>query len=103
MSKQTSILGKIAKELTSQWTVVPGTTKQLDSKVISKTTITCYASKYDDSKVIARVVINNKYVDFTVDHNCTAQPNDRLDPKTIRVMDLTNGEKVITRITGKVL
>lgn len=96
-----SIFGKLAKEIKSNWSVVPGSIKKLDEKLLSSTLVTCYQSTYND-KLVARVTIGSQYVDFTVDATCNLTVGE-LDPASIRVLELTNGEKTITRLRGKML
>lgn len=98
-----NILGKAAKTVKETWKLVANSEQKLSKQQLSKTTAVVFQSKFDDSKLIARVTVNNQYVDFTVDVKCDLEAGDNIKPSSIRVYDLTNGEVTITRLWGEVL
>ena len=98
-----SILGKAAKTVEESWKLVANSEQKLTKQQLSKTTAVVFKSKFDDSKLIARATVNNQYVDFTVDIKCSLKVGDHIKPNSIRVYDLTNGEKIISRLWGEVL
>ena len=98
-----NILGKAAKTVEESWKLVANSEQKLTKQQLSKTTAMVFQSKFDDSKLIARVPVNNQYVDFTVYIKCSLKVGDHIKPSSIRVYDLTNGEKIITRLWGEVL
>lgn len=98
-----NILGKAAKTVENKWKLVANSEQKLTKQQLSKTTAVVFQSKFDDSKLVARVTVNNQYVDFTVDTLCNLEAGDHIKPSSIRVYDLTNGEVTITRLWGEVL
>ena len=98
-----NILGKAAKTVNETWKLVANSEQKLTKQQLSKTTAVVFQSKFDDSKLIARVTVNNQYVDFTVDIKCNLEAGDHIKPSSIRVYELTNGEVTITRLWGEVL
>ena len=98
-----NILGKVAKTVEEKWKLVANSEQKLTKQQLSKTTAVVFQSKFDDSKLIARVTVNNQYVDFTVDIKCNLEAGDNIKPSSIRVYELTNGEVTITRLWGEVL
>ncbi len=98
-----NILGKAAKTVKETWKVVANSEQKLTKSQLSKTTAVVFQSKFDEDKLIARVTIGKQYVDFTVDVKCELQVGDHIEPSSIRVYDLTNGEVTITRLWGEVL
>lgn len=98
-----NILGKTAKAVKNSWYLVPDTEQKLSKTMLSKTTAVVFQSKFDDSKLVARVTVGKQYVDFTVDNMSLLQAGDHIDPASIRVYKLTNGEKTIERLWGKAL
>ena len=98
-----NILGKVAKTVEEKWKLVANSEQKLTKQQLSKTTAVVFQSKFDDSKLIARVTVNNQCVDFTVDIKCNLEAGDNIKPSSIRVYELTNGEVTITRLWGEVL
>lgn len=98
-----NILGKAAKTAEKTWKLVANSEVKLSKSQLSKTTAVVFQSQFDDSKLIARVTVANSYIDFTVDYNCGLKKGDYIEPSSIRVYKLTNGEKEITRLRGKAL
>lgn len=98
-----NILGKTAKTAEKTWKLVANSEVKLSKSQLSKTTAVVFQSQFDDSKLVARVTVANSYVDFTVDYNCGLEEGDCIEPSSIRVYKLTNGEKEITRLWGKAL
>lgn len=98
-----NILGKKASEVKNLWKLVEGSELKLTKQQLSKTTAVVFQSKYDDSKLVARVTVGKQYVNFTVDTKSPLEEGDSIDPSSIRVYDLTNGEVTITRLYGKPL
>jgi hypothetical protein len=96
-----NIFGRAAKAAKNSWYLVPNSEQKLTKKQLSNTTAVVFQSKFDDSKLVARVTVNKEYVDFTVDRMCPLEEGDFIDPKSIRVYDLTDGETTITRLWGK--
>ena len=85
-----------------KWRLV-GEVEKLKNEEILKTTAVIFKSKYNDGQLVARVTVGKHYADFIVDPLCKLMEGDYIDPKTIKVYTLTNGEKKITRLWGKVL
>lgn len=97
-----TILGKATKVATTSWNKVPGSNLKLSESQIKNTVATVFKSEYSDN-LVARVQVGQSYVNFTVDVTAPLNEGDYIDPKTIRVYKLTNGEKEITRLWGKPL
>lgn len=98
-----NILGKAAKTVTENWKLVNNSVKKLAKSQLAQTTAVVFQSKFDEDKLVARVTVGNQYVDFTVDVKCRLEAGDSIDPATVKVYELTNGEKTITRLWGEVL
>lgn len=99
-----TLLGKALRERKNNWTVVPGTTKGLTAKALTNITeIRVFNSEFSDDVYCSINTADNKFVNFTVDRQAHLQAGDLIDPKSVRVYDLTNGEKTITRLYGKAL
>lgn len=100
-------LGKQVKSFeSSKWEVVESSIMKLKAsqlKLVKQ--ITVHQSEFDDSKLYARIELTEGYVDFTIDARCARHlaDGDKLDPKSIMVFDLTNGEKTINRLYGEKL
>lgn len=103
MATKKMLLGKELKAFTAQWTVVPNTTKKLTKSQLNTVTITVHTSEYDDGKLYACITTSEGYVNFTIDSRIARrlQDGDTIDPASVRVYDLTNGEKTITRLYGE--
>lgn len=98
-----NILGKSAKTLQSNWNLVSNSVKKLTASQLKNCSAYVFPSKYNEGRLVMRVVLGKSYADFQVDITSKLQDGDKVDPASIRVYQLTNGEKPITRINGKAL
>lgn len=101
-----NFLGKQIKSFGSKWEIVESSIMKITSSQLKKVKqITVHQSEFDDSKLYARIELKDGYVDFTIDSRCAKhlEDGDKLDPKSIMVYDLTNGEKTINRLYGEKL
>ena len=84
-----NILGKEAKASTSKWQLVPNSTKKLTANMAAKATIIAHKSSYSEGYYVT-ITIDNSYVRFTADINCNLTEGCQVNPKTLRVYQLTN-------------
>lgn len=98
-----TLFGKEIKTLENRWTVVEGSAKKFTAKML-KDVIEIrvrYSEEYEHYYAV--VVLKQGYVSWQLDCKFQGEEEDLIDPKSFRVYQLTNGEKTITRCTGKVL
>lgn len=98
-----TLFGKEIKTLENRWTVVEGSAKKFTAKML-KDIIEIrvrYSEEYEHYYAV--VVLKQGYVSWQLDYKFRGDEGDLIDPKSFRVYQLTNGEKTITRCTGKVL
>lgn len=98
-----TLFGKEIKTLENHWTVVEGSVKKFTAKMLKevKEIRVKYSDKYDH--LYAVVILEQGYVSWQLDYKFQGEEDNMIDPKSFRVYQLTNGEKTITRCTGKVL
>ena len=98
------ILGKTAKTVKNNWNLVEGSEQMLSKAMAKKASFKVVKSdKFDKDTLLAVVTIGDKYVTFKLDTTCSLEEGDVIDPSSVRVYQLTNGEKTITRLYGKKL
>lgn len=102
-----TFLGKQIKSYSeSKWKIVESSVQKIKTSELKKVKqIIVLQSEYDEEQLYAKIELNEGYVTFTIDSRCSKhlEVGDKLDPKTIQVYDLTNGEKTINRLFGKKL
>ena len=98
------ILGKTAKTVKNNWNLVEGSEQMLSKAMAKKASVKVVKSdKFDKDTLLALVTIGDKYVTFKLDVTCSLEEGDVIDPSSVRVYQLTNGEKTITRLYGEKL
>ena len=98
-----TLFGKEIKSFTEiTWNVVPKSVKKFTAKMLENVTEikVRYSEKYDH--YYATIYLKNGCVSWQLDYKFQGNVGDTIIPETFRVYQLTNGEKVITRCTGKV-
>ena len=100
-----TFLGKSVKTYTNSWTVVEGSVKKINAKLAKQVDcIEVRTSKYNSEELYATIkLIGGGVVSFTIDRKCSLQDGDFVDPTSVMVYQLTNGEKTIERMFGKAL
>ena len=99
-----TFLGKeVRTYLESTWKLVPGSAQQIkkaDLKKVKSIKVR-YSEEYDH--LYAVVMLDTGYVSWQLDRKFRGEEGDLLDPETFMVFQLTNGEKTVTRCTGRSL
>lgn len=99
-------LGKQVKTFQQGWKVIESSIQKIKASELKKVlNISVHQSDFDETQLYALIELSEGYVSFTLDAKCRKHlaPGDLIDPKTVIVFDLTNGEKTITRMFGKKL
>lgn len=89
----------------SKWEIINGSLKKATKSVISKiSSIEIHASSYKEEGLYAVILlVTGEYCTCAVDSKSSLEEGDLMDPSSLVVYQLTNGEKVITRCNGKPL
>ena len=99
-----TFLGKEVRTYSeSSWKLVPGSAQQIkksDLKKVKSIEVK-YSEEYDH--LYAVVLLDTGYVSWQLDLKFKGEEGDTLDPSSFMVFQLTNGEKTITRCTGRTL
>lgn len=98
------ILGFESKKTT--WKVVSKSIKKFSSAELKKIDkiVSRQSSYHEDSCYAVIFLVNGEYINLPlIDINCKIDEGVELDPESLKVFDLTNGEKTITRIYAKPL
>lgn len=97
-----AFLGKEVRTYSeSSWKLVPGSAQQIkksDLKKVKSIEVR-YSEEYDH--LYAVVLLDTGYVSWQLDRKFKGDEGDLIDPSTFMVFQLTNGEKTITRCTGR--
>ena len=101
---KTSFLGKEVRTYSeSSWKLVPGSAQQIkkaDLKKVKSIEVR-YSEEYDH--LYAVVLLDTGYVSWQLDRKFKGEEGDLIDPSSFMVFQLTNGEKTITRCTGRTM
>lgn len=98
------ILGFESKKTT--WKVVSSSIKKLSKTELSQIDriVSRQSSYHEDSYYAVIFLMNGEYINLPlIDINCKVDADVELDPESLKVFNLTNGEKVITRVYAKPL
>lgn len=99
-----TFLGKEVRTYSeSTWKLVPGSAQQIkkaDLKKVKSIEVR-YSEEYDH--LYAVVMLDTGYVSWQLDRKFKGGEGDTIDPSTFMVFQLTNGEKTITRCTGRTM
>lgn len=99
-----TFLGKEVRTYSeSSWKLVPGSAQQIkkaDLKKVKSIEVK-YSEEYDH--LYAVVLLDTGYVSWQLDRKFKGEEGDLIDPSSFMVFQLTNGEKTITRCTGRIL
>lgn len=99
-----TFLGKEVRTYSeSIWKLVPGSAQQIkkaDLKKVKSIEVR-YSEEYDH--LYAVVMLDTGYVSWQLDRKFKGNEKDLIDPSTFMVFQLTNGEKTITRCTGRTM
>lgn len=99
-----TFLGKEVRTYSeSSWKLVPGSAQQIKKADLKKvkTIEVRYSEEYDH--LYAVVMLDTGYVSWQLDRKFKGEEGDTIDPSSFMVFQLTNGEKTITRCTGRVM
>ena len=85
----------------SSWKLVPGSAQQFTKSSIKRVTEieVKYSEEYEH--LYAVVKLKEGYVSWQLDRKFRGEEGDLIDPASFMVFQLTNGEKTITRCTGR--
>ena len=97
-----TFLGKEVRTYSeSSWKLVPGSAQQITKSGLKKVKEieVKYSEEYDH--LYAVVKLQKGYVSWQLDRKFKGEEGDFIDPASFMVFQLTNGEKTITRCTGR--
>lgn len=93
-----TFLGLNVKTKESKWNLIEGSVKKMNRSALKQVkSVSINQSEYSDDLYLLIDLGNEEYVTCTLDRKCKLQEGDKVDPSTILVYDLTNGEKTIKR------
>lgn len=99
-----TFLGKEVRTYSeSSWKLVPGSAQQIKKAELKKVKSieVRYSEEYD--YLYAVVLLDTGYVSWQLDRKFKGEEGDLIDPSSFMVFQLTNGEKTITRCTGRTM
>ena len=99
-----TFLGKEVRTYSeSSWKLVPGSAQQINKSDLKKVKAieVRYSEEYEH--LYAAVMLDTGYVSWQLDRKFKGEEGDIIDPSSFMVFQLTNGEKTITRCTGRTL
>lgn len=93
-----TFLGLNVKTKESKWTLIEESVKKMTKASLKRVkSVSINQSEYSDNLYLLIDLGGEEYVSCTLDRKCKLQIGDKVDPSTILVYDLTNGEKTIKR------
>nr|DAR32449.1 MAG TPA: hypothetical protein [Bacteriophage sp.] len=101
-----TFLGKEIKSYESKWEIIKSSIMKISKKELKKVQeITVHQSEFDEGQLYAVIKLDEGCVSFTIDLKAAKklEEGDKLDPASILVYKMTNGEKEITRLYGEAL
>lgn len=93
-----TFLGLNVKTKESKWTLITDSVKKMTKATLKQVkSVSINQSEYSDDLYLLIDLGDEEYVTCTLDRKCKLQEGDKVDPSTILVYELTNGEKTIKR------
>lgn len=93
-----TFLGLNVKTRETKWTLVENSVKKMTKTTLKQVkSVSINQSEYSDDLYLLIDLGGEEYVSCTLDRKCKLQIGDKVDPSTILVYELTNGEKTIKR------
>lgn len=93
-----TFLGLNVKTRESKWTLVEKSVKKMTKATLKQVkSVSINQSEYSDDLYLLIDLGDEEYVTCTLDRKCKLQEDSKVDPSTILIYDLTNGEKTIKR------
>lgn len=93
-----TFLGLNVKTREIKWTLVENSVKKMTKATLKQVkSVSINQSEYSDDLYLLIDLGGEEYVTCTLDRKCKLQVGDKVDPSTILVYDITNGEKTIKR------
>ena len=99
-----TFLGKEVRTYSeSSWRLVPGSAQQITKAGLKKVKEIEVEYSKEYNHLYAVVKLNTGYVSWQLDRKFKGKEGDLIDPSTFMVFQLTNGDKTITRCTGRTI